>query len=382
MAYVGNHYEWNVAAATFRRYYYAGGQRGATRNLSMQNFMLSDHLGSNAVVADTNGVEASEVRYKPWGEDRYTSGTTPTTFKFTGQRQEASIGLYFYGARWYDPALGRFVSADTIVPGGVQGFDRYSYVFNNPLRYTDPSGHNPKCGPDGVYCDNNQINDLDYYPIGNSGYDIGFENTYVKILIVLIAMESSSGIVPDYVSYMKAWALLNIRSYHRSSGLSYYGNLTPFQDWHNHESGLLSQYGIDGTLDEQMEVLLARYESYLSGNNSKISAERFAEIAEAVMDAGMSWFTFGRNSSADPVNGATGFWDAKGMHYPDGKDIDPLLQDIPNYERDIMTNYDEMWRFRNVFGNALAVSLVYQYSIWAESGSPIYTFTVFHCPCD
>jgi hypothetical protein len=47
----------------------------------------------------------------------------------------------FYNARMYDPALGRFTSADSIVPAGVQGYDRYAYVSNNPLRYIDPSGH-------------------------------------------------------------------------------------------------------------------------------------------------------------------------------------------------------------------------------------------------
>ncbi len=57
---------------------------------------------------------------------------------------ESSFGLYYYGARWYDPALGRFVQADTIVPEASQGsqaWDRYAYVNNNPLRYTDPTGH-------------------------------------------------------------------------------------------------------------------------------------------------------------------------------------------------------------------------------------------------
>lgn len=47
----------------------------------------------------------------------------------------------FYNARWYDPYLGRMAQADTIVPAGVQGLDRYAYSNNNPLNYTDPSGH-------------------------------------------------------------------------------------------------------------------------------------------------------------------------------------------------------------------------------------------------
>jgi hypothetical protein len=56
----------------------------------------------------------------------------------------------FYNARWYDPALGRFAQADSIVPGGVQGYDRYAYANNNSLRYTDPTGHCPWCIAVGV----------------------------------------------------------------------------------------------------------------------------------------------------------------------------------------------------------------------------------------
>jgi RHS repeat-associated protein len=65
-----------------------------------------------------------------------------TKYQFTGQFSYASdFGLLYYNARWYDPALSRFTQADSIVPGGVQGYDRYAYVNNNPVKYTDPSGH-------------------------------------------------------------------------------------------------------------------------------------------------------------------------------------------------------------------------------------------------
>ena len=57
----------------------------------------------------------------------------------------------YYNARWYDPALGRFAQADSIVPPGVQGLDRYAYVNNNPMRYTDPTGH--MCREDGKGCE-------------------------------------------------------------------------------------------------------------------------------------------------------------------------------------------------------------------------------------
>jgi RHS repeat-associated protein len=51
--------------------------------------------------------------------------------------------LMFYNARWYDPYLARFAQADSIVPAGVQGYDRYAYVNNNPINLTDPTGHEP-----------------------------------------------------------------------------------------------------------------------------------------------------------------------------------------------------------------------------------------------
>ena len=73
----------------------------------------------------------------------YEEGSAAADRRFTGQRWQDTIGLYDYRARWYDPALGRFISADTLVPepGDPQSLNRFSYVNNNPLRYTDPTGH-------------------------------------------------------------------------------------------------------------------------------------------------------------------------------------------------------------------------------------------------
>ena len=65
---------------------------------------------------------------------------------FTGQKSDAS-GLMFYNARYYDPALGTFISPDTIVPNPNLAIDynRYTYARANPLRLLDPSGNNPAC---------------------------------------------------------------------------------------------------------------------------------------------------------------------------------------------------------------------------------------------
>jgi RHS repeat-associated protein len=70
-----------------------------------------------------------------------------TAYQFTAQREDASIGSYFYGARYYDAALSRFIQADTLVPapGDPQSLNRYAYTLNNPLIYRDPTGHGPEC---------------------------------------------------------------------------------------------------------------------------------------------------------------------------------------------------------------------------------------------
>jgi RHS repeat-associated protein len=73
---------------------------------------------------------------------RSSTGTSPTDKKFTGQRLD-NTGLYYYNARYYDPSIGRFISADTIVPNPAnpQSLNRYSYCRNNPLKYIDSEGH-------------------------------------------------------------------------------------------------------------------------------------------------------------------------------------------------------------------------------------------------
>ncbi|MFC2027117.1 RHS repeat-associated core domain-containing protein [Chloroflexota bacterium] len=77
-----------------------------------------------------------------FGETRSSTGTLDTDKLFTGQRLDQT-GLYFYNARYYDATIGRFISADSIVPEpfNPQSLNRYSYCLNNPLRYIDPSGH-------------------------------------------------------------------------------------------------------------------------------------------------------------------------------------------------------------------------------------------------
>jgi len=126
--------------------------------VTMKYFIL-DHLGSVAVVTDDTGAVISGGRnfFDAWGAMRNADGTpdtscslplaartnTTTTRGYTGQEQMADVCLDNYNARIYDPQIGRFMSADDIVPDAYysQSYNRYTYVENGPLSFTDPTGH-------------------------------------------------------------------------------------------------------------------------------------------------------------------------------------------------------------------------------------------------
>jgi RHS repeat-associated protein len=142
--FIGNYYE--LSGSTTRKYYYAGNVRVALREGSNLYYLAGDHLGSTSLSYLSSGTSTQWQRYKPWGENR--SGTLPTKYHFTGQYHESSVGggtegLYYYGSRWLDPSIMRWTSPDSIIPDSSDpiAFDRYAYSRNNPVRYTDPSGH-------------------------------------------------------------------------------------------------------------------------------------------------------------------------------------------------------------------------------------------------
>jgi RHS repeat-associated protein len=131
------------------KYYYHGGQRVAMRDGDVVYYLHGDHLGSTSLATYGSGpqmgqpVQDSRVWYYPYGEVRYGGEGSLTDFGFTGQRNVPGINLIHMGARWYDPRLGRWTSADSIVPNSSnpQSLNRFSYVLNNTLRFTDPTGH-------------------------------------------------------------------------------------------------------------------------------------------------------------------------------------------------------------------------------------------------
>jgi RHS repeat-associated protein len=117
--------------------------RTVSGSQNVLNWVVTDQISSTTVTASATGDLNSEIRYTAFGTIRYENGITPTDYRYTGQLQQAVIGLDYYNARWYDPQLGRFVQADTVIANANDpiSYDRYAYVNNNPINHNDPTGH-------------------------------------------------------------------------------------------------------------------------------------------------------------------------------------------------------------------------------------------------
>jgi RHS repeat-associated protein len=118
-------------------------------------YATSDHLGSSDLVMDSAANVLVRESFSPFGARRgsnwqsipsqadYTAIQSTTRQGFTGHEMLDSVGLVHMNGRVYDPTLGRFLSADSMIQslGASQSINPYSYAWNDPLRYTDPSGH-------------------------------------------------------------------------------------------------------------------------------------------------------------------------------------------------------------------------------------------------
>ncbi|MCP5348373.1 MAG: VCBS repeat-containing protein [Pseudomonadales bacterium] len=113
---------------------------------------VHDNQGTISVVVDEAGSIEESYYFDVWGRRRnadgsdHTSGSLnwPTTRGYTGHEYMPANSMINMNARLYDPEIGRFSSADSIIPNYLnsQSLNRYSYVLNNPGTFTDPTGHN------------------------------------------------------------------------------------------------------------------------------------------------------------------------------------------------------------------------------------------------
>ncbi|AGB40343.1 RHS repeat-associated core domain protein [Halobacteroides halobius DSM 5150] len=115
------------------------GQNGRIASVNGEGelkYIISDQLGSTSVITDEEGNEVMRYKYSPFGNLIKSKGNTEDSYRFTGKEFDRMTGLYYYGARYYDPTIGRFISEDPI----QDGWNWYVYCRNNPLKYVDPDG--------------------------------------------------------------------------------------------------------------------------------------------------------------------------------------------------------------------------------------------------
>jgi len=132
--------EVDAAGNVIAQYVY---ERGLDSPLSMTRngttyYYLSDHLGSIIGLTDGGGNLVASYTYDPWGNVISQTGTITNPFRFIGREYDAESGLYFLRARYYDPALGRFLSPDSLRLMGNGA--SYAYAANNPVNFIDPLG--------------------------------------------------------------------------------------------------------------------------------------------------------------------------------------------------------------------------------------------------
>jgi len=162
-----NKYYEKTSSGIEDRYVYLGNLRILTDEKISQTASLyynfSDHLNSSSITLDSNGNYVNLADYYPFGSARINiqPGAYNPTYKFTDQEYDSESGIYYFGARFYDQRIGRFVQSDPLslslanegelknltgngqkhLLSNPQNLNYYSYAGNNPIIYIDPDGN-------------------------------------------------------------------------------------------------------------------------------------------------------------------------------------------------------------------------------------------------
>ena len=145
----------------FRHMIRAGGSTivvsRSTSGTNSVSYVTSDHLGSSSAITNSSGGILVNSSFDAFGKRRgsnwsgnpsaadWTAIAGSTRRGYTGHTMVDNLNLIHMNGRVYDPLIGRFLSADPLIgdPLKTQGYNRYSYVVNNPLTYSDPTGFVP-----------------------------------------------------------------------------------------------------------------------------------------------------------------------------------------------------------------------------------------------
>jgi RHS repeat-associated protein len=152
-------------------------------NTNNEYYYVYNGHGDVIQLVDSNGNIQNSYEYDEWGSITNQVENVKNPFKYTGEVYDEETGLYYLRSRYYDPSLGRFIQED-MYEGDITNpltFNLYTYVYNNPLKYIDPSG-------------NIGINQIDNLMIGlASSFDIDMLNYSTVLSILQIGKAIANG---------------------------------------------------------------------------------------------------------------------------------------------------------------------------------------------
>lgn len=237
-------------------------------NSQATTFYLEDGLGSVVGITDASGSLKGITEYDAFGAPR-TAPSLPASFGFTGEQFDTETGLLFLRARYYDPKIGRFISADPFPPFALdpQSLNRYSYVENNPINSVDPLGLEPcppdcsELTPDKVAFPSASLRSETIKPVGRN---------------VLIAHSGGTAIakIAQSFGFYSGYEVLNL------GGAAYPGadNVRGINDWPSAVVSLLSPLGLD------------KYKTTNTGSGGlfDLNAHKFINYKESIKSLGIS----------------------------------------------------------------------------------------------
>jgi RHS repeat-associated protein len=132
---------------TMTQYYYAGNMLVAQKAGGAKSWYHTDRQGSIRLMTDSSGAMVASYDYQPFGGIQSQTGAVSNERGYTGHFMDGESGLIYMNARYEDPTLARFVSADDTIGDATnpQDLNAYSYALNSPINNTDPTGHMNEC---------------------------------------------------------------------------------------------------------------------------------------------------------------------------------------------------------------------------------------------
>jgi RHS repeat-associated protein len=151
------------------KYYFVRSDRVAERSSAEGvRYYHKDHLGSSTLITDANGNAVLKTTYAPYGSETSSQGSSTVAYTFTDKEKD-NTGFIYFGARFYDPEVGRFISVDP----AEDGANWYAYCNDNPVRFVDPDGLRVGDNDNGGWDGSGYDGDSESSSFRNNGYQYG-----------------------------------------------------------------------------------------------------------------------------------------------------------------------------------------------------------------